>query len=45
MQRRGFARARLADDAQRAALLQLEADAVDRPHLAHLAAQHDALVS
>ncbi len=43
VQRGRLARARFADDAQRAALLQFEADAVDRPHLADLAAEHHAL--
>ena len=43
VQRRGLARAGFADDAERAALLQLEADAVDGAHLADLPAQHHAL--
>ena len=43
MQCGGLARPGFADDAQRAALSQLEADAVDRAHLADLAAEHHAL--
>ena len=43
VQRRRLARPGFADDAQRAALLQFEADAVDRTHLADLAAKHHAL--
>ena len=43
VQRGRLARAGFADDAERAALPQLEADAVDRPHLADLAAEHHTL--
>ena len=43
MQRGRLARSRFADDAQRAALLQFEADAVDRAHLADLPAEDHAL--
>ncbi len=43
MQRRGLARTRLADDAERPPLFQFEADPVDGPYLADLAAEHDAL--
>ena len=43
VQRRRLARPRLADDAQRAALLEFEADAVDRPHLTDGAAKHHTL--
>ena len=43
MQRGRLARPGFADDGQRAALLQLEADAVDRAHLADLPAEDHAL--
>ena len=43
VQGRRLARPGFADDAQRAALLQLEADPVDRAHLADPAAKHHAL--
>ena len=43
VQRRGLARTGFADDAERAALLQFEADPVDGAHLADLAAEHHAL--
>ena len=43
VQRGRLARSGFADDAQRAALLQFEADAVDRTHLADLPAEHHTL--
>ena len=43
VQRGGLARARLADDAQRVAFAEFEADAVHGAHFADLAAEHHAL--